>query len=56
MSKGKLHCWIKKLSSAITSPDRPSYFVPITFPSGQEQEIRSISIRCASGVEIEIPV
>ena len=58
ISKGKLHYWIKKLSvpSPTKLPDVTSNFVPITLTSQQEQQVRSIIIRCSSGVEIEIPL
>ncbi len=55
---GKLSYWIFKLTkdqqavSLLSASD--NNFVPITLTS--EDEMRSIIIRCTSGVEIEIPL
>lgn len=56
IGKGKLHYWIKKLSSSSvgTPPDRPSDFIPLEVAGPSAP--RSIIIRCAGGVEIEIPL
>ncbi len=57
---GKLYYWISKSAKArqaVPWPAAPERnFVPIAVTPGQKQEMRSIIIRCTSGIEIEIPV
>jgi hypothetical protein len=56
ISKGKLHYWIKKLAApSKTAPSGQSTnFIPLEVE--QAPTARFIVIRCASGVEIEIPL
>lgn len=60
IKQGKLYYWISKLTKqqqgVSSSSVSENNFVPITLTSEEEQEIRSIIIRCTSGVEIEIPL
>ncbi|WP_142785975.1 IS66 family insertion sequence element accessory protein TnpA [Changchengzhania lutea] len=58
IKEGKLYYWVSKLTKprqvVSGSGSSEKNFVPIAFPALQEQQVRSIIIRCSSGVEIEI--
>jgi len=58
VTEGKLHYWIKKLASSSTdqAPEATvsKAFVPISITDVKADRI--LLIRCASGVEIEIPI
>ena len=60
IKEGELYYWISKLrkSKKVVSEPTTSQksFVPIAVSSIPAQEVRSILIRCTSGVEIEIPL
>ena len=59
LSEGKLHYWIKKFSKKeSTAADTTSSFIPIDISNSQTQELlsKTILIRMANGLEIQIPI